>query len=142
VPDQPAAEPLTRDELSESPEWTVRPEGARLLWEEGGDAGEGHGFDNLDPSAFIRGVFQAPIDWLAVRAWYRERLEALSWIRRPPAGPISMPYDIYERGQGELWVIERPRSPTSWTFNGAYDLPGAVYEVYRKVRLESGWRPS
>ena len=119
---------LTVDDLRQMPEWEHYP-GADVLYSDGADEGVGHGFDQLDPSAFIRAYFQTEDSWADVVEWYRARLESLGWSarRNPTAGGFS-------RHRGEsIVLIDCSRVDSGrWLPKTARSATGTVFSVYLK----------
>jgi len=128
---------LTADALRATPEGTLRIDDAEVLAVDGADEGTGTGFDALDPSAFAEIVLRSPRTWLAVTAWYEERLTELGWSlgSQADAGPQLYAYRQFLRGsREEYWVRQLYPDARSHAPTGAFERPGTVLSTLYKVR--------
>ena len=74
--------PITADSLRGREEWQAAFPASTIVWEETADEGQGIGFDGLDPSAMVRGLFATAANWAEVVSWYRSILEPRGWHDR------------------------------------------------------------
>lgn len=130
---------VTADELRATPEWERYPN-AVVLHTDGADEGVGHGFDNLDPSAYINAYLRTDASWREIVEWYCGRLASLGWELREQLDSLWLAREpgesmvIVDCSQGTgRWITD---GSGGWTQNSAAATPGTTFSVYLK-RLSS-----
>jgi hypothetical protein len=123
--------PTTAAELRSGPGFTRHPPQTTVLSTEGADAGEPHGFDQLETAAFASEYDRCAATWPEIEAWYRAHLGTLGWPE--PALVASGEGLLFKREGEQIWVIVRPRRYGMWAPTGAYDVPGTVFQIMYKV---------
>jgi hypothetical protein len=101
--------PITADSLRRRAEWQAAFPASTMLWEETADEGRGIGFDGLDPSAMVRGLFATASTWAEVLDWYRSVLEPLGWQGREVKPSTWWEWTSTERPGEKIEMLDRGR---------------------------------
>jgi hypothetical protein len=124
-------EVFTVDDLQRMPEWEHYPD-AVVLRTDGADEGAGHGFDNLNPSAYTRAYLRTAAPWTTIVEWYRGRLASLGWEGREDGDSLWL-----ARSPGESMVIVDCSPGTGgwdttrrWIPNELEPGQGTIFSVY------------
>ena len=99
--------PITADSLRRRDEWQAVFPASTVVWEETADEGHGVGFDGLDPSAMMRGLFATTSHWSEVLYWYRSSLELQGWRGREVTPGTWWEWTSAERPGEKIDLLDR-----------------------------------
>jgi hypothetical protein len=107
--------------------------GAKVVYTQDANEGDGSGFDNLDRGASAWTFFQVASTWEEIAEAYARQLTDLGWKRYDAGGP-HWTHQVWMSSAypGEsLAVTHRPPQP--WGSWGANPEDGTVFSVFHRV---------
>ena len=141
---------ITARELRQSEDWQLTFPGSVVLSRDEYDEGEGHGFDLLVKSAYIREYRLVDADPSSVLNWFDDQLKARGWRWTGNFGDRAQGA-IYGRHEGgppaEAFciIIRRPVPPEDAQFISlppGSEKPGTIYDISYEMPAEALGAPS
>jgi hypothetical protein len=126
--------PVTAAQIRGTPEWRQPYSGAKVVYIQDANEGDGAGFDSLDLGASAWTFFQVASTWEKIAEAYTRRLSDLGWTRYDAGGP-HWTHQVWmsPAHPGEsIAVTHRP--PRPWgSWGGANPEEGTVFSVFHRV---------
>jgi hypothetical protein len=120
-------------DLAERDEGRLAYPGSRVLFVQGHDQGEGHGFDQLDKSADLSRWLKANASPDDILQWFDNELGGRGWVREP--GSRGTKRKWFRRGLEQVAVIIREPGVGMWMPPESEIGPGTVYEITYKQKV-------